>query len=142
MTLSELQDQVKKDLKIQGDELVKEALRTPDLHHKYNKLLMTERLALKKLERQWDVVYLQRWEYYRKKADPSVYEKEPLLKKIIDTDVKLYLTADNQLQALRAEIDGKEELIDFLKRTMDHVIQRTWLIKNANDHMKYLGGEK
>jgi Recombination, repair and ssDNA binding protein UvsY len=142
MTLSELQDQVKKDLKIEGDELVTEAIRTPELHHKYNKLLMTERLALKKLERQWDVVYLQRWEYYRKKSDPSVYEKEPLLKKIIDTDVKLYLTADKELQALRADIDGKEELIDFLKRTMDHVAQRTWLLRNAIDYLKYLGNEK
>ena len=142
MTLSELQEQVKKDLKIQSDELTFEAVRTPDIHHIYNKMLMTERLALKKMEREWDILYLKQWEYYRKKADPEVYEKKPLLKKIMDSDVKLYLTADEDLQNLRAHMESKEELIDFLKRTMDQVAQRTWLIKNAIDYMKYLGNEK
>jgi len=48
MTLTELQDQVKKDLKLQPDELTYESVRTPEVHHTYNKMLMTERLALKK----------------------------------------------------------------------------------------------
>jgi predicted ATPase len=140
MTLSELQDEVKKDLKIQGDELTFESVRTPEIHHKYNKLIMSERLALKKLERQWDALYLQQWEYYRKKSDPEVYQKKPLLKKVMDSDVKLYLTADPELQQLRAQIESKEELVDFLKRTMEQVAQRTWLIKNALDNYKYLNG--
>jgi len=142
MTLTELQDQVKKDLKLQPDELTYESVRTPEVHHTYNKMLMTERLALKKLERNWDTLYLEKWEYYRKKSDPEVYQKKPLLKKILDTDVKLYLTADEDLQALRAQIESKEELIDFLKRTMDQVNQRTWLIRNAIEYLKYLGNEK
>src|ERR1039457_5695859 len=102
MTLQELQDKVKKDLKIQHDELVYEAVRTPDIHHEYNRMLMTEKLALKKLERDWDILYLKQWEYYRKKSDPEIYDKKPLLKKIMDTDVKLYLAADEELLNLRA----------------------------------------
>jgi len=142
MTLKELQDQIKTDLHIEHDELNYEAIKTPQIHHKYNKMLMSERLALKKLEREWDKLYLSRWEYYRKKADPEVYEKKPLLKKIMDTDVKLYLAADEELQELRAKIDAKEELIDLLKRTMDQIAQRTWLIRNAVDYLKYMGNEK
>jgi hypothetical protein len=142
MTLKELQDGVREDLKIQGDELTFEAVRTPDIHHKYNKMLMAERLALKKLEREWEQLYLQQWEYYRKKADPVIYEKKPLLKKIMDSDVKLYLASDEILLEHRAKMEGKEELIDFLKRTMEQVAQRTWLIKNALDNYKYLQGDK
>jgi hypothetical protein len=142
MTLKELQEQIKKDLHIEHDELNYEAIRTPAIHHTYNKMLMGERLALKKLEREWDVLYLSRWEYYRKKSDPEVYEKKPLLKKIMDSDVKLYLAADEELQELRTQMDAKEELIDLLKRTMDQIAQRTWLIKNVVDYLKYLGNEK
>ena len=140
MTLTELQEQVKKDLKIEGDQLDHEALRTPDIHHTYSKMLMIERLALKKLKREYDQVYLTRWEYYRKKADPEVYEKEPLLKKIMDSDVKLYLAADGALQEVQGKIEAKEELIDFLKRALDQVSQRTWLVKNAIDYYKFLNG--
>src|ERR1035437_1927906 len=131
MTLQELQDKVKKDLKIQHDELVFESVRTPNIFHEYNRMIMTEKLALKKLERHWDEVYLQQWEYYRKKAPEEVYEKKPLLKKIMDTDVKLYLASDPELQELRAQIESKEELVDFLKRTLDQVSSRQWNIRNA-----------
>lgn len=103
-------------------------------------MLRRERDALKKLEREWDVLYLQQWEYYRKKADPEVYEKKPLLKKIMDTDVKLYLAADPDLQELRGKIESKEEVIDFLKRTLDQVAQRTWLIRNAIEYYKFVNG--
>jgi Recombination, repair and ssDNA binding protein UvsY len=142
MTLSDLQNLVKKDLKIQGDELSYESLRTPEIHNSYNKLLMSERLALKKLEREWDILYLSRWEYYRKKAPEEEYFKKPLLKKILDSDVKLYLAADEELQELRGKIDGKEELIDFLKRVMDQISSRQWIIRNAIENMKYLSGGK
>lgn len=137
MTLTELQDQVTTDLKLSGDQLAHDAIVTPDIHNKYNRMLMRERQALKKLERKWDVVYLERWEYYRKKADPDVYTEKPLLKKIMDSDVKLYLAADEDLQNLRAEMDAKEELIDFLKRVMEQINQRTWLIRNAIEYYKF-----
>jgi len=142
MTLKELQEQVKTDLKIDGSELTFEAIRTPEIHHTYNKMFMTEKMAFKKLEREWDQLYLERWEYYRKKAEPEVYQEKPLLKKILDTDVKYYLAADEELQELRSKMDNKEELIDFLKRTMDSIAMRQWLIKAANDNNRYLVGDK
>lgn len=142
MTLTELQDQIGVDLKINPTELVFESVRTPEVFHKYNKLYMTEKLALKKLIREYDAAYLTQWEYYRKKAGPVVYEKKPLLKKIMDTDVKLYLTGDPVLQEFQLKIDLKEELVEFLKRTIDQISGRQWQIRNSIEYLKYLGGEK
>jgi hypothetical protein len=141
LTLKELQDQVKTDLKLSPDNLSIESLKTPDIHWTYNKMLMTEKLAMKKLEREWHVLYKERWEYYRKKADPEVYEKEPLLKKIIDSDAKIYLAADEKLREMQEKIDSKEELIEFLKRVMDQISQRQWIIRNAIENFKYLNGD-
>lgn len=137
MTLTELQDQVKEDLKLSADQLSHDAIITPDIHNKYNRMLMRESMALKKLERKYQVVYLQRWEYYKKKADPEVYAEKPLLKKIMDSDVKLYIAADEEIQELQAEIDAKEELVDFLKRVMDQINQRNWLIGRAIEYYKF-----
>jgi hypothetical protein len=140
MTLKELQEQVKKDLKLSPDNLAIESLKTPDIHWTYNKMLMSERLALKKLEREYKTLYKERWEYYRKKADPEVYEKEPLLKKIMDSDAKIYLAADGQLSELQEKIDSKEELIEFLKRVMDQISQRQWIVRNSIEYLKFMNG--
>lgn len=140
MTLLELQEQIKHDLKLNGSELFEESLRTPDLHNKYSKILMVEKMALKKLEREMNVLHLERWEYYRKKSNPQVYEEKPLLKKILDTDVKHYLAADSEILTLQAKIDAKEELVEFLKRTMDQIMQRNWNIRNAIEFYKFTTG--
>jgi hypothetical protein len=141
MTLSELKEQIQEDLKLHADRLNYDAIATPDIHNKYNNLYRRERVALKELQREWDVLYLQQWEYYRKKADPEVYEKKPLLKKIIDTDAKYYLAADPILQEQRAKIEAKEELLDYIKRALDQISQRTWLIRNYTEYLKFQNGD-
>jgi hypothetical protein len=140
MTSSELKDQVTQDLKLQIDQLDIEARRTPDIHNIYSKMLMSERIFLKKLERDLKVLRFEKWEYYTKKASPEVYEEKPLLKKILTTDVKVYLDADPDILELQAKIDDKEETVDFLKRTLDQIAQRTWLIRNAIEYVKFQNG--
>jgi hypothetical protein len=142
MNLKELQDKIKIDLKIQSDELVYESVRTPDLHNEYSKIYMSEKMAFKKLEREYDILYLQQWEYYRKKAPESSYVAKPLLKKILDSDIKIYLAADPEMQELRAQIDSKEEIVDLLKRALDQISNRQWIIRNSIEYLKYLGNEK
>lgn len=142
MTLQELQLKIKADLRIDPDNLVWESVRSPDVHWDYSKILMTEELALKKLNREYKSTYLRMWEYYRKKADPEIYVTQPLLKKIMDVDAKMYILADDVIQELQAKIDAKEELVAYIKRTVDQINQRQWHIKNANDHLNYLAGGK
>lgn len=143
MTLGELQMGIKADLRIDPSDLIMESVvRTPEIHWTYSKMLMTEELALKKLNREYKTLYLQTWEYYRKKADPEVYVDRPLLKKVMDVDAKNYIVADPDILELQAKIDAKEELVSYLKRTVDQINQRQWLIKNAQDHLNYLAGGK
>ena len=59
-------------------------------------------MAFKKLEREYDTLYLQQWEYYRKKAPESAYIAKPLLKKILDSDIKIYLAADPEMGRVRS----------------------------------------
>lgn len=140
MTLTELKEQVTKDLKIEADQLDFEARRTPDIHNIYSKMLMHERILLKELEREMRSLKFEKWEYYTKKASPEKYLEKPLLKKVLTTDVKIYLEGDSEILELQAKIDKKEEMVDFLKRVLDQVSQRTWLIRNAIDYLKFQNG--
>lgn len=140
MKLSELQEQIKTDLRIDPDDLAIESARTPDIHWSYSKMLMTEKLALKKLQADMKELNFAKWEYFTKKADPEVYKDKPLLKKIMSTDVKQYICVDREVLDLQARIDGKEELIDYIARTLDQVSGRQWIIKNIIEHRKFLAG--
>lgn len=140
MTIEDFREEVKKDLKLHHDSLNYDAVFTPDIHHKYSKALMVERLAYKKLKREYDVKYLEVWEYYKKRAPEKVYKEKPLLKKIMDTDVKYYISADRDLQEIQSKLDTKEELIEFLKRTLEQINNRQWLIKSAIDYLKFTNG--
>ncbi len=94
MTFNELQDDVNKELKISGDQLTLEAIRTPDIFNKFNKMLFFEKKVFKTTGTIVGYFISETMGILSQKG-PEVYEKKPLLKKIMDTDVKLYLLCKN-----------------------------------------------
>ena len=72
MTLTEIQDKVKKDLKINDMELDIESLRIPSLHSKYLQLLTEHSLLLKKTQGDFAVLKRNKWIYYTGKAPEEV----------------------------------------------------------------------
>jgi hypothetical protein len=76
MNLSEIQDQVKRDLKINDLELDIESLRIPRLHTKYLQLLTENSLKLKKSSGELSVLKRNKWIYYTGKASEEVYKEK------------------------------------------------------------------
>ena len=72
MNLSELQDQVDRDLKMDDTELDLESIKTPQLHNKYLKFYTNYSLQLKKAKDDYKILHRQKWEYYTGKAAPEV----------------------------------------------------------------------
>ena len=68
MTLSEIQEMVRKDLKINDLELDIESLRIPSLHSKYLQLLTEHSLLLKKTQGELNVLKRDKWVFYTGKA--------------------------------------------------------------------------
>ena len=73
MKIEELEEQVTKDLYIDETILARESLATPTKHNKYLKILLRERLKLKKLQGELYKVSLGRTNYYNG-SDPDPYE--------------------------------------------------------------------
>jgi len=135
MNLEELEKQVDKDLYINETVLAKESLATPNKHNKYLKLLLRERLKLKKLKTDLYRVSLGRTNYYNGN-DPDPYEY--VLK---DREVKEYVKVDPMVVEAEARVVMQEEMVKYLEEICKMFSVRGFAIKNAIDFMKFTQGE-
>lgn len=143
MTFEELQAQIEKDLAFDETQLDTESLRIPQLHNKYLKHLYSEKLTLKKLRNDMGELTRIKYEYYTGKLDEiTLKEKgwEPFQLRVLKNDVDMYLEGDKDVNKLKARIQLQEERVEYIEATVKSIANRGWLIRNAIDWKKFLGG--
>ena len=141
MKFEKLKELVDNDLTLQKDKLDWESLRTPTLHNKYLKELMNARRQLAEQTMIYDKLYKERWEFYSGKADPKVYDKEPFGLKLMKDQIKIYLAADDKLQAQSYKMKHLELKIEFLVKICEDITRRSFHITNAIKFLKFKMGE-
>jgi len=142
MTLSEIQEKVKRDLKINDMELDIESLRIPSLHSKYLQLLTENSLKLKKANGELSVLRRNKWIYYTGKASEEVYKEKgdfPLKLKTKDEE-RTFIEADEEFQAKKTEVEYYETIVEYLQEVIKQVGQRNFQIKNAIEWRKFEAG--
>ena len=142
MNLSEIQDQVKRDLKINDLELDIESLRIPSLHSKYLQLLTENSLKLKKANGELSVLKRNKWIYYTGKATEEVYKEKgefPLKLKTKDEE-RTFIEADEDIQKKKTEVEYYETVVEYLQEIVKQIGQRNFQIKNAIDWRKFEAG--
>jgi len=142
MNLSEIQDQVKRDLKINDLELDIESLRIPSLHTKYLQLLTENSLKLKKSNGELAVLKRNKWIYYTGKAPEEVYKEKgdfPLKLKTKDEE-RTFIEADEDIQKKKTEVEYYETVVDYLQEIVKQIGQRNFQIKNAIEWRKFEAG--
>jgi len=139
--VQELFNEVDKDIKIIDKErLEEESLRTPLLHHKYLKMMITFSLEFAKLEEQYNMMIKDKTHFYLGKSDPEVYSETPFDLKVLKGDLKLYIDSDEDLSKLRQRITYTKERVDYLRSVCKIVSDRNWAIKNSMDWLKFKEG--
>ena len=142
MNLSEIQDQVKRDLKINDLELDIESLRIPSLHIKYLQFLTENSLKLKKANGELAVLKRNKWIYYTGKASEDVYKEKgdfPLKLKTKDEE-RTFIEADEDIQKKTTEVEYYETVVDYLQEIVKQIGQRNFQIKNAIEWRKFEAG--
>ena len=134
MKIEELENSVEKDLYIDETILAKESLLTPTKHNKYLKMLLRERLKLKKLRNELYKVSLGRTNYYNG-SDPDPFDY--VLK---DREVKDYVRVDPLVVEAEAKVTLQEEMVKYLEEICKMFERRGFVIKNAIDFMKFTQG--
>ena len=141
MTLSEIQEQVRKDLKINDLELDIESLRIPSLHSKYLQLLTEHSLLLKKTQGEYSILKRNRWVHYAGKAGDEHYKKEPFPVKL-DTkaQIDIFLDADDDIREVKGKIEYYDTVVDYLQEIVKSISNRSFQIKNAIEWRKFEAG--
>ena len=142
MNLSEIQDQVKRDLKINDLELDIESLRIPSLHIKYLQFLTENSLKLKKANGELAVLKRNKWIYYTGKASEDIYKEKgdfPLKLKTKDEE-RTFIEADEEIQKKKTEVEYYETVVDYLQEIVKQIGQRNFQIKNAIEWRKFEAG--
>ena len=142
MNLSEIQDQVKRDLKINDLELDIESLRIPSLHIKYLQFLTENSLKLKKANGELAVLKRNKWIYYTGKASEDVDKEKgdfPLKLKTKDEE-RTFIEAAEEIQKKKTEVEYYETVVDYLQEIVKQIGQRNFQIKNAIEWRKFEAG--
>ncbi|SVD96476.1 uncharacterized protein METZ01_LOCUS449330 [marine metagenome] len=135
MKIEDLEQSVEKDLYIDETVLARESLSTPLKHNKYLKMLLRERLKLKKLRNELYKVSLGRTNYYNG-SDPDPFEYV-----LREREVKEYVRVDPTVVEAEAKVALQEEMVKYLEEICKMFEKRGFAIKNAIDFMKFTQGE-
>ena len=137
------QDEWEKDGRIRGDQLASEALHCPELHGKWYKFYVHEKLLL--LQRQSEVrkFRLQLSRYFNMELDkPALDEmdREQCQRKIYKTEMDVWVDADDEYNQKILLVSYSEEIVEFLKSILNSINWRRNMIQTALDAMKFEHG--
>lgn len=143
MTIDEILREWEKDSKIDRTDISSESLRTPELHHKYIRILTQESILRKKIKQDYDNTYKLKWEYYHGILDYDTIKQnnwEPLQLKILKQDLPIYLNSDKDVQSISAKLSIQEEKCSVLESVLKTISVRNFTIKNYIDFEKFQSG--
>lgn len=143
MKLDDILLEWEKDSKIDHTELAEESLKIPQLHSKYYKMFVAERLLLKKMKGEFKQLYKRKMEYYNgtiSDEELTEYGWEPFALKVLKTEINVYMEADSDLITLLNKIGIQEEKVEFLEAAIKSLTARGYNIKSAIDWIKWTQG--
>ena len=124
-------------------ELAIESVRIPQLHDKYLKIYIDERIKLKSLEFELSKMVRLKNDYYSGRMAQEDLEKlgwEPFLGKILKGEIHSYLEADEDVFRIKTKIVMMEEKINYLDSIVKMINNRGFQIKSAIDWIKFKSG--
>ena len=143
MKLEEIQELWNRDREIDIAELAIESVRIPQLHDKYLKIYIDERIKLKTLEFELSKMVRLKNDYYSGRMAKEDLEKlgwEPFLGKILKGEMHSYLEADEDVFRIKTKIVMMEEKINYLDSIVKMINNRGFQIKSAIDWIKFKSG--
>lgn len=140
MKLDEIMDAIAIDSKIDNTRLDYEALRVPNIHAKWLRILSDERRIQRAIEKELAVLLKNRTLYYMGKLPDEAYKDEPLHHKVLKQDLPLWLDSDEKLTELRNKEYTQGIKVSSIESFMKELGQRSFHIRNALEFIKFQNG--
>ena len=143
MKLEEIQEFWNADREIDITELATESVRIPQIHDKYLKIYIDERIRLKGLQFELTKLVRLKTDYYAGKLTQEELEElgwEQFLERLLKNEISTYIEADDDIIKLKKNIVLLEEKIHYLDSIIKMISNRGFQIKSAIDWIKYKNG--
>lgn len=140
MDLNEIENLWKIDSVIDPDNLHLESIKIPSLHSKYFQIYNNLSLLRKKEENNFLELQKEKWLYYSGKSDPEVYKKKPFDHRVMKSDLDKYMNTDEELVRSNTKIEYYSIMIKFLESILKNIENRSFVIKNSIDFIKFTAG--
>lgn len=143
MKLENIQEEWENDASIDYADLANESLKIPKLHSKYWKIYTNEKLVLRKYKAEYVELKFEKTSFYVDGPTKDHIDKGwkvPDKGKIIKSEVQSYIDSDKELIHLSLKIGFQEEKVEFLQNIIQQINNRSFLIKNAIEWLKFSNG--
>lgn len=134
----------KTDAIIDEHALDREALKIPDLHHKYLKILLDERIRMKALKIERKRLYGKLCCYYRGELnnpeDLKEIGKQPWPLKVKYQNIDQYIDQDTEYVAINLKVIDLEERVAALEEILQQLRNRGFQLREAIDFVKLKAG--
>ena len=143
MKLEEIQEFWNADREIDITELANESVRIPQIHDKYLKIYIDERIRLKGLQFELTKLVRLKRDYYAGKLTQEELEKlgwEQFLQRLLKNEISTYIEADEDVIKTKKNIVLIEEKCHYLDSIIKMISNRGFQIKSAIDWIKYKSG--
>ena len=143
MKIEDLISEWEKDSELDSTKIERMNFAIARLHSKYWNYLIKEKVLLQKRYNELQELLRDKTEYYL--GQMSQYEMaqrgwHPFPKKILKTDIKLYLESDVNVQKMKIQYALQKEKVEFLESVIKMIGQMPFIIKNAIDYRKFAEG--
>lgn len=142
MKLEEIEALWEQDSKIDRTDLDNESLKIPNLHSKYYKIYLREKVQLKSEEQEYKQYYKVKYEYYTGKMSQEELQEhgwEPF-QFLLKNDLQVYIDSDSDISDRLLKLQVQREKVDLLESIIKTLNTRGFLIKNAVDFIKFTSG--
>ena len=143
MKLEEIQEFWNADREIDITELANESVRIPQIHDKYLKIYIDERIRLKGLQFELTKLVRLKTDYYAGKLTQEELEKlggQQFLQRLLKNEISTYIEADEDVIKTKKNIVLIEEKCHYLDSIIKMISNRGFQIKSAIDWIKYKSG--
>ena len=143
MNIEQIVNEWNKDCKIDETELGSESAKIPQVHNKYLKIYMGERIALFKLKSETKKIKRTLLEYYLGELDQEELDqlgRQQFYKKLLKNEVDVYIESDDMMIEANLRLGMQDEKVAHLDSIIKNINNRGFQLKTAVDWAKFTTG--
>lgn len=137
--LEAFQEELDKDLPIDGTKLQYEASHNPVIYGKWINLHSTCRREMLRIEAEKKIAIKKRLDYYTGRSEPG---EEVCMDTYEKSEMKTVLSADNSVLVIETKLQYWEILREFCSNAADAIKARSFAIKHMLDIRQFEAGSK